>query len=475
MQNNQTSHETFVERLADYACRARFEDLSSASRTQIPIHMLDSIGCQISAVGAGPINACRAQLQDFAPTGSVPLICGGTSNPVYAAFWHTALVRYVDAMDNILAPTETAHTADNFGGILTAAALSNASGKDLMLGMAIGWSVQSLLVENGNFMSRGFDHTAQLAFSVPAACGRIMNLNKSTIANAIAMAASSDASFAGIRAKPLSQWKGLASAQSTLSAFNAMYLAIRGVEGPLAIVEGPNGIDNLLSRQLKVDWEKENYEGVTTATIKKFVAMIHTQSAIQCLMELMQKNKINASDVISIEADVPQITFDFSGGGLYGGARAAISSKEQADHSLPYLLAVAMLDGQVMQPQFTQQRIMSSDVQNLLKKVIVRPDDSFTHRYPKEFCARIIVTQKNGSQCEHEVSNYPGMPSRPFSWDDSVDKFDRLTKGFMPDGLSNDIKSLVKDIENHKTSDLMNLLAKVPYPAQSQPKVHAVG
>jgi len=455
---------TFVERVAAYAMRARFEDLSNLSLQQVPIHILDSVGCQIAALGAGPINACRAQVEDFGPTGSIPLIGGGTSNPLMASFWHTALVRYVDAMDNILAPTETAHTADNFGGVWTAAVANKVSGKDLMLGVALGWSVQSLLVVHGNFMSRGFDHTAQLAFSVPAAAGRLLGLTEKQIAHAIAMAASSDASFAGIRAKPLSQWKGLASAQSTLGAFNTMYLAKRGVEGPLGIVEGATGIDNLLQHPLTIDWEHADYEGVATATIKKFIAMIHTQSAIECILELLNKSPVKAADIISIEADVSKMTYDFSGGGLYGNAAADVSTKEQADHSLPYLLAVAVLDGQVMQAQFTPQRINSADVQSLMKKVVTRLDADFTRRYPKEFCARIIIRTKDGQVLTHEVSNYPGMPSHPFTWADATDKFDRLTQGNVTAALSTEIKDVVKNIKDHSTEDLQKLLSAVSGP-----------
>lgn len=459
-----TETATVVEQVASYALRARYEDLSALSLQQIPIHMLDSVGCQIAALGAGPVNACRAQVEEFGPTGSIPLIGGGTSNPVMAAFWHTALVRYVDAMDNILAPTETAHTADNFGGVWTAAVAKNVSGKDLMLGMAIGWSVQSLLVVQGNFMSRGFDHTAQLAFSVPAAAGRLLGFNQKQISHAIAMAVASDASFAGIRAKPLSQWKGLASAQSALGAFNTLYLAQRGVEGPLAIVEGPNGVDNLLQRPLTIDWAHADYEGVATATIKKFIAMIHTQSAIECILELLKKSPVKAADIVSIEADVSKMTFDFSGGGLYGNASADVTTKEQADHSLPYLLAVAALDGQVMQAQFTPQRINSADVQSLMKKVTTRLDADFTRRYPKEFCARIIIRTKDGQTFTHEVSNYPGMPSHPFTWDDATDKFDRLTQGNVSAALGGEIKDVVKNIKDHSTGDLQKLLSAIPYP-----------
>src|ERR1700756_3524911 len=252
---------TQLEALAKYAARASFADLSAQSRQQLSVHILDSLGCCIAALGAGPVEACRAQVADFGGDGPCALIGGGKANPVYAAFWHTALVRYVDFMDNFLAPSETCHTADNFGVALTAAEYTGGSGRDLMLGVALAYTVQSRLVDHGNFMTRGFDHTAQLAFSLNSAAGRLLGLSESQIAHAIAMAASSDASFAVIRAKPLSQWKGLASAQSTLGAMNTLFLARRGVQGPLRVIEGPNGIDNLLHMQLRVDWDKKGYEG----------------------------------------------------------------------------------------------------------------------------------------------------------------------------------------------------------------------
>src|SRR4029077_5447870 len=143
----------------------------------------------IAALGAGPIEACREQVAEFGGTGPCELIGGGKGNPIFAAFWHTALVRSFVFLKNFLAPPETCHTADNFGVALTAAEYVGGTGRDLMLGAAIGYTVQSRLVDHGNFMMRGFDHTAQLAFSHNAAAGRLLGLSESQIANAIAMAA----------------------------------------------------------------------------------------------------------------------------------------------------------------------------------------------------------------------------------------------------------------------------------------------
>ena len=456
---------TQVEDLARYAARAKFEDLSDASRQQLPVHILDSLGCCIAALGAGPIRACQQQVADFGASGPCALIAGGSASPVYAAFWHTALVRYVDFMDNFLAAHETCHTADNFGVALTATDYAEGSGQDLMLGVALSYTVQSRLVDHGNFMTRGLDHTAQLSFSHNAAAGRLLGFDVDQIANAIAMAASSDDSLAVIRAKPLSQWKGLASAQSALGAMNTLFLARRGVGGPLQMIEGPNGLEHLLGARVRVDWDAEGYEGVLESTIKKYNAEIHTQSAIHCMVDLTQQRKLTADDVVSIEADVTKITYDFTGGGPYG-IDSTVETKEQADHNLPYLLAVALLDGDVTLQQFTPTRIGRSDVQALMKKVVVRPNHDYTREYPREMPARIVVRLRDGTTHEHEVRDYPGMPSRPFTWQEAVEKFDQLVDGRVDTDLSAQIKDAVHALDGIQVKDLMELVGRVHAPCR---------
>src|ERR1700730_18673444 len=460
---------TQVESLAKYAARASFADLSVESRRQLPIHILDSLACCIAALGAGPVDACRAQVTEFGGTGPSTLIGGGQANPIYAAFWHTALVRYVDFIGNFLDPTETCHTADNFGVALTIADYVGASGRDLRLAVPLGSTVQSRLVDHANFMSSGFDHTSQLAFSLNAAAGRLLGLSEQQIANAIAMAAVSDASFAVVRAKPLSQWKGLASAQSALGAMNTLFLARRGVEGPLQVIEGPNGIDNLLHMQIHIDWDKQGYEGVLESTIKMYNAMIHTQSAVHCMVELVKHNKFDPGKVVSIQADVTRITYDFAGGGLYGIDKV-VRTKEQADHNLPYLLAVALLDGDVMPAQFKPDRIIKPDVHGLLKKVSVRPNHDYTDLYPRKMPAKITIRLADGKVINHEVQDYPGLASHPFTWEDSVEKFDRLVDGRVDIGLSREIKDAVRSLESIQVRDLTKLLSSVK--AESMSAAH---
>src|ERR1700756_2849358 len=456
---------TQVEALAKYAARASFNDLSAESRRQLPIHILDSLACCIAALGAVPIKACHEQVAEFGGTSPCTLIGGGQANPIYAAFWHTALVRYVDFMDNFLAQTETCHTADNFGVALTIADYVGGSGRDLMLAVALGYTVQSRFVDHANFMTSGFDHTTQLAFSHNAAAGRLLGLSERQIANAMAMAAVSDASFAVVRAKPLSQWKGLASAQSALGAVNTLFLARRGVEGPLQVIEGPFGIDHLLGMNVDIDWDRQGYEGVLESTIKKYNSVIHTQSAVHCMVELTKQKKLDPNRIVSIEGEVFQLAFDFAGGGLYGVDKV-IRTKEQADHSLPYLLSVALIDGEATPGQFQPDRIVKPDVQALLKKVSIRPNDEFTAQYPRKMPAKITVGLQDGTVIEHQVQDYPGLASHPFTWEESVKKFDALAAGRIDAGLSREIKAAVLSLESIQVRDLVNLLSYARAPSE---------
>jgi 2-methylcitrate dehydratase len=138
-----------------------------------------------------------------------------------------------------------------------------------------------------------------------------------------------------------------------------------------------------------------------------------------------------------------------------------IRTKEQADHSLPYLLAVALLDGDVMPAQFQPGRIARADVQQLLKKVSVRPNQEYTEEYPAKIPAKIMVRLQDGTVIEHEVQDYPGLASRPFTWEEEVEKFDSLVAGRADQGLFGEIKDAVRSIENIQVRDLMKLLGGV--------------
>ena len=114
-----------------------------------------------------------------------------------------------------------------------------------------------------------------------------------------------------------------------------------------------------------------------------------------------------------------------------------------------------------MPAQFTDDCVMRPDVQSLLTKVSARPNASYTAQYPRRMPAKITVRLTDGTTLSHEVQDYPGMPSRPFTWNDAVTKFDQLTADRIDTDLANQIKDAVRSLERIKVTDLMALLARI--------------
>src|SRR5215472_19357318 len=108
--------------LAAFVTRASYDDLSSSAREQLKIRILDSVGCALGALGAGPIRSIREQIDAFGSAGGgCRLVGAGCAAPDRAAFYNGALIRYLDFNDSYLAKGETCHPSDNLGAVLAAA------------------------------------------------------------------------------------------------------------------------------------------------------------------------------------------------------------------------------------------------------------------------------------------------------------------------------------------------------------------
>jgi len=455
------SGQSQAEGIAKFASGTMYEDLTPERRERLKISILDSLACAINAIGAPPIAVCLAQAKEFGgPNGRCTLIGGGKADVVYAALYNTALVRYVDFMDSFLAGPELCHPSDNTAAVLAACEHTGRSGKEFLTALAVAYQVQSVLTASAPFMERGFDLTAALPYSVGGGVAKALGLDEVKTAAAVEICGQTGLQLLVARTTPISQWKGLSSSQVAFGCVNAVFLASRGVTGPKYVIEGSCGLAQALDQSVNIDWEQTKLDCFDRVSLKSYNSAVPTESAIFCILELHKIYPFDPSEVVSIEADVVQDTYDFTGGGRFG-PKTNVHAKEDADHSLPYLLAVALFDGDVQTAQLKPERIAKPDVQSLLLKVRVRPDKSFTARFPAEFPSRITVRLKNGQSFSHEVSDYPGFPTRPFTWEEISAKFDKLVAGHVGAQLSQDIKVSVRSLEYIQVSDLTKLLREL--------------
>jgi 2-methylcitrate dehydratase len=235
---------------------------------------------------------------------------------------------------------------------------------------------------------------------------------------------------------------------------------MRGITGPLEVFEGNKGFMDAIAGKFKINWLEEGLERVTQTILKRYNAEIHSQSALEGVLGLKKEYGLNGEEITKIEIEIFDVAYNIIGGGEEGD-KIIVRTKEEADHSLPYLVAVAVLDGQVMPEQYRPVRIQSQDVQALLRKITVKPSPIYSRRFPEEMPCRISLTLRDGRRVVKEKQDYEGFRTRPMSWERAVEKFEKLTAPYTEQSLCREILGAISNLEAIQVSGLTKLLAEV--------------
>ncbi|MGH8160752.1 MAG: MmgE/PrpD family protein [Gammaproteobacteria bacterium] len=452
---------TEVQKLAEFIHAANFRNVGSAAAEQLKIRVLDTLGVAIAALDATPLIAIRKLTGSLGGASNATLIGGGRSAIDRVAFYNIALSRYLDFMDSYLAPGETCHPSDNIGAVLAAAESVDASGRDFLTAVAVAYQVQTRLSDVAPVRARGFDHTVQGAYAAAGAAANALKLPPAQIANAIAISGTANNALRVTRTGDLSNWKGLAYPNVGKEGVFAALLARAGITGPAQVFEGNKGFKETIAGDFSIDWSRENLESVLATIVKKHNAEIHSQSTLDAAVSIRNETDFSVERVRSVHVKTFQVAYDIIGGGEEGD-KHSVRSKEEADHSLPYMVSAALLDGEVQPAQYEPERIAGDDIQTLLRKVTVSPDPDYSKRFPKEMPSSIEIVMKDGTTLSETTASYHGFHLDPFDWDAAFEKFSRLVTPFTGEPLRDRIAETVRELETHDVRDLTALLAQVP-------------
>ena len=457
-----------VDDVADFVVDATLTDIGAEPLLTLKRNVLDSIACAVGALDGELIGPIRAHAEQFSGGSTATFIGGGRASVDQAAFFNAVLVRYPDLLDTFLTPGGLCHPADNFGAIFAVAEHVDASGADFLLALALAYEIQCRFSAQVPVMARGLNHALQLAMSAAAGSAKLLGLDSTRTAAAIAASTVDNVSLAAMHAEPVSNWKGISPAITGMRAVYATILAGRGITGPRALFDGPNGLQQLFGQGIDMRTGDRSLTAVEQTYLKQYCSLIHGQAIIDATLALRDEHQISARDVAAVTLEVFQGAYDFAGGGSYG-TKDRPRTKEQADYNLRYLTAVALLDGQVGPEQLETERINRADVQDLLSRVDVKPAPDLTAAYPERTSARVHVVLQNGRTLSREQSDFEGSPTRPMSWDRVIEKFDWLAEPFVDNTLRDDIVSAVGHLDRIPVSELAELLSAVS-PTPKRPR-----
>jgi len=397
----------------------------------------------------------------------------------WAAWSNGTAVRELDFHDTFLA-ADYSHPGDNIPPLLAVAEQKRKSGLDLLRGIITAYEVQVNLVKGICLHKHKVDHIAHLGPSVSAGIGSMLKLNTETIYQAVQQALHTTISTRQSRKGEISSWKAYAPAHAGKLSIEAVDRAMRGEGAPSPIYEGE---DSVIARILdgkkaiyKVPLPKRNEEkkAILETYTKEYSAEYQAQALIDIAKKLKKKIK-NLNQIKKIDIYTSHHTHYVIGTGANDPQKMdPRASRETLDHSIMYIFAVALEDGNWHHiKSYTKARANRKSTIKIWHSIKTHEDKKWTKKYhdpnpkKKSFGAKVVITLNNGKKFIESLNRADAHPygQRPFKRKDYINKFLTLTKNIITKKESNRFLNQVQKIKKIKPGNLhkLNISVKRSY------------
>ncbi len=451
---------TAAKELSNFAVGLKFEDLSKEIVHKAKQMILDTLGCALGGYLSEPSRITRSVLRDLGGKVESTIIGTGekTSSP-NAALANCVMVRYLDFMD-IYFSVDTSHPSENIPTALAVGEREHSSGKEVLQAVVIGFEVQGRFTDAIPLLSLGWHHVTVAGYTTPIVAGRLLGLNEEQMVHAIGISGSHNHALMGIIGVgekghgQISMMKAIGYGFGSQSGITAALLAQKGFTGPATIIESFNRViaDNMDLTPITKGSKKMR---ILDTCIKPFAAEFMTHTPLEALLELVKKHGIKAEDVAEINLRTHELaTYILAQPEAY-----TPQSRETADHSLPYCLAVGLIEGDLGPEQFQRQQWKDPKVVDLMSRIKISSDPELEKLYPPARPADIEVLTQKGERFRARVDYPKGDPHNPMTDDEVQAKFRKLASKLMGEHQILRIIETVYNIEKvDDIGELMELL-----------------
>ena len=393
----------------------------------------------------------------------------------WAAWANGTAVRELDFHDTFLA-ADYSHPGDNIPPILAVAQQKGCNVMDLIRGILTGYEVQVNLVKGICLHEHKIDHIAHLGPSVAAGIGTLLKLKTETIYQSIQQALHTTVSTRQSRKGEISSWKAFAPSHAGKLAIEAVDRCMRGEGAPSPIYEGEDSVIAYVLSGPEAEYNvplpnvNEEKKAILETFTKEHSAEYQSQALIDLARNLNKKIN-NISNIESVEIYTSHHTHYVIGTGANDPQKMdPKASRETLDHSIMYIFAVALEDGEWHHiNSYTPKRASRKSTIELWQKIKTFEDKEWTKKYhdpdPNKKCfgGRVVIKMNDGKQIEDEISVADAHPSgkRPFTRSNYIEKFNSLTDGAVD---TKEAKRFIKDVENLrklKSNELFKLNIEV--------------
>ncbi len=433
--------------LSEYSCRLDYEVLDPGTIHQVKRTLIDTLGCAMGGYLSEPAKIARNLAGSVTGTPSARVLgtCRDSSLDM-AAFANGCMIRYLDCNDSYFSPGG-GHPSDMIAAVLAVAEANGCDGRQAITAIALAYEVFCRLSDQVVTGDYGWDQGMFSIVGAACAAGALMGLDQERMAHAISLSLAPNLPLGVTRTGELSMWKGCATASATRAGIFAAQLASQGMSGPGEPFEGRRGLWEQAGVTEEVTLEEFGGNGrgflINETTFKFYPSQIHTQAPIGLAVDLHGRVRGQEIESITIES-----------------YRSGVSSpdtepekwdpqtRETADHSIPFLVAMALQDGAVTPASFTAQRIAEPSLRTLMSRMTMAEGPGFTEKYPQQYNCRIEVTATGGDRHEASTSYPKGHKHNPLSDREVDQKFTNLASAVLSEQQCSEALKLLWRIED---------------------------
>lgn len=450
---------TVAEKLADYVHSTSYSMVPENVIHETKKRIIDSLGCGIGAFNEQPVKISR-KVAEAARDSQGSTLFGTRKKTTLdlAAFVNGIMVRYFDYNDTYLSK-EPAHPSDNIGPCFSVAESEHATGKELLLSIILAYEIQCRLCDAADIRHRGWDHVCYGLPSTALAAGKLMGIDSEKMTQAVNLALNSHITMRQVRAGELSMWKGCSFANAARNGVFSALLAREGMTGPSPIFEGEMGFFKQVSGPFEMNIDdfggRNGSFKIAETYLKFFPAEIHSQTSIWAALEA-RKEIENPEDIVSVEIASHEAGYTILGRDL---EKWNPLTKETADHSLPYIVGMALLEGKIDNSTYSEKKFRDPRILDFLKKITVVEDKTLSAKYPEAVGNRVTVKLSSGKVVSKQVDYHKGHPKNPMSDAEVEEKFRRLTRKYLDKNRARRILDGVWNLE--KAKDVAKLVSSM--------------
>ncbi len=451
---------TITRTLSDWASGLRFEDLDAPAIDAAKRFLYDSIGCALGGYRQDDCELLLHHLMEMGGADHCTCIGSGHRTSVVNAAWFNALaIRAMDYND-IYWKADPCHPSDIIPAATSIAEWKGLSGKELIVGIVLAYEMEMRYCEAGEpgIREKGWHHATLTAFVSPMVAARMLKLDAARMQHAIGISASHSCTLGAVTAGKLTMMKNTVDPLATQAGVQAALLAEKGYSGPEHVVDGKEGLTHCFGPKWHLnrltDGLGRGYK-IVECGMKFYPIEALSHSPTTATLKLVHEHDIKPADVTEIRVETIARAADI----LSDPAKYRPQSKETADHSLPYCLAVAVADRQVTPRQFENVRIQDPSLHPLMDAVKAVANPEFESLFPAKQPSRVTITLRNGQSFSERVDVPKGDYRDPGSMEDIEVKFNALAAGRFSDARCRRIRDMVMDLDSLKDSaELMTLL-----------------